>query len=300
LQILLGCAISGVTYRNAGAQSGPSNSETQDFVDIVDVLIRSGLTPPTLTWISFSKFNVYEKRLDSLGYRPKHQMTVWHVILVECYIRWSWNASRPDLQWLGHVLERYLEHGADPHFAFMVSDINPSIIAGHSHKRRRRDGPSFRVLNLFVGRETRELLVEVGDDIVICQANSLVEYLEFFQDHFKNWDRILQLVDRNLRNFGGPVQSEADTTEEPMSVEKRKNGMHDHPQAHSTVSDLVSPERLGETGIFMRNKTETETQGATKSPITQSFDVPALLRLGMLAFGIFVALAIQLWVVRAS
>jgi hypothetical protein len=212
LQLLLRCAMGTATNHFVS-----SNFDAKDLADTVDILIRSGLAPQKLTRMFFSEFEVYERTLHSSGYQRKYQMTLWHVLLVECYnVLWG-NNYRTLAKKVGYILERYLEYGADPHCVFTAKNLDTSIIKEHDNNEEK-DGRLTRFLKLSVGQERRELLVKSGfwteypTDYPVFENKSLVEYLELFKDSFENWDRILQLVDRNLKGFGGTIGRETGST----------------------------------------------------------------------------------------
>jgi hypothetical protein len=212
LQLLLRC-----TFGTAIEGSVSSNFDAKDLADTVDILIRSGLAPQKLTGMFFSEFKVHERTLHSSGYQRKYQMTLWHLLLVECYNFLLRDDFGSIAKKVGYILERYLEYGADPHCVFTAEILDTSMTERHDNIEEK-GGMCTAVLKLLVGQERRELLVESRfwrkpqTDYPVFENKSLVEYLEVFKDGFENWDRILQLVDRNLKGFGGTIGRETGST----------------------------------------------------------------------------------------
>ncbi|KAK1758027.1 hypothetical protein QBC47DRAFT_132299 [Echria macrotheca] len=164
------------------------------------------------------------------GNRPAYEgitMTVWQESLLNCYRFTIFNLSVL-LPRLGYVLERFLEHGADPYFQFTASATEPAVavVARQGGRIRgafeeegsttdaesRHDSgwagePLVRsfVFLLVLGKERKELKLQFATSHIWrpyeLEAKSLVEYLSTYREHFRNWDRIVELIERNRRMF---------------------------------------------------------------------------------------------------
>lgn len=100
---------------------------------------------------------------------------------------------RYELRMLAYIMEKFLEHGADPHFQFVAERLNDKSW----------------IFRLTVGRECREVLVRYGLApwiLYACEAASLTQFIKIFG--FENEDQILHLVERNMKMFDGAVESE--------------------------------------------------------------------------------------------
>ncbi|RFU32608.1 hypothetical protein B7463_g3712, partial [Scytalidium lignicola] len=198
LQILLICILKG----------NPTWNVTE-VLDTVDVLISQGLTPQALTDMSY------------LDHDPKTHITVWQHLLLTCYyFSANWDL-RQLLPKLGYVIERYLEHRADPYFLFYVT-------MEEEEEEEEEEEPVLKnwVLKLVVGREQCEILQRLKTNRWTpypFEASSLARFIESF--HFENEDRILWLIEKNTKLFEGTVEGGTEEAENSDVDELHEEGM---------------------------------------------------------------------------
>ncbi|CZR68365.1 uncharacterized protein PAC_18264 [Phialocephala subalpina] len=255
LHILLNCILKG---------DPPATNSLTEALDTVEVLISRGLTPQALTDISFLDVHAFERHDPKT--RMSVNMTVWQHLLLTCYTFTVWR-DRKSLTRLGCILERYLEHGADPYFLF------------HAIIEKEDEGGNSWVLRLVLGREQQEVLLKddrhSGTDFYSCEANSLAEFIELFD--FENKDRILRLIERNTEIFESTADSRTEAEETGL------NGV-ENPEVNEPHED----------GVLAVARPQKTTHFG-------SFPTIALIPISAILVGIVVAVVIQLckpWLVE--
>ncbi len=125
-------------------------------------------------------------------YTSHISLTVWQGILSACYISlfrtYPGPCQDPDLWPLGYLLEKYLEHGADPYFCVSTPEI--------SHLGRMIVTVRFGKKQVLSG----ELMLDYTTSRRILRPDSVQSLAQLISSlpGLQNRDRILRLIDRNM------------------------------------------------------------------------------------------------------
>ncbi|KAK4451173.1 hypothetical protein QBC34DRAFT_58748 [Podospora aff. communis PSN243] len=228
--------------------------EDEECVGFLDFLIRQGLTPQTLSDASYLRIFTFDESNPDLECAVT--MTVWQHLLLNCYGYAGVYGLQFRLTELAYALEEFLEHGADPYFQITIDwdGEDVSQVAGLDYREWIMDDDSglyeesresihaiskavgsSLCLKLVLGKEKREITVKFEDDgrggILVpykVEAECLLDYLDLYKARFSNWNRIVELVERNMKLFGGTDEEEtadvgSGVESESRDTEKRED-----------------------------------------------------------------------------
>ena len=203
-----------------------------EMKETMELIIQRGVAPLMLSDVSWLEIHTVDE--TNPGVELGVSMTVWQHLLLDCYGFAGVVDKRFRLEQLGVFLEKFLEHGADPHFQISIDwdgnaslegvlDIQQWLDNGITGAELGDDvwevrenllgaiAHSFR-FELVLGKEKRKVIVRLDKDglgVLMpyrVKAGSLVEYLSLYKACFRNWDRILELTERNLGLFDGGLE----------------------------------------------------------------------------------------------
>jgi hypothetical protein len=172
----------------------------QQLLNVIDALhTHYGLSPNTVYNLSNTGFYPASRDVtgsisidDEAVAQLRHKTSLWQYILLLCFmsIKFGHDFTRRHVSQhvLAHIIEKFLEHGADPHFYISVKRY-----PGHSRRlvtrvQGERREQWFRFYHFRSGMEGFE-----------CENMSLVDLFE--SSSVKNKLRILELIKINTSNI---------------------------------------------------------------------------------------------------
>jgi hypothetical protein len=224
--LLFYCVVHALLTDQAGALS------------ILELLLRRGLSPQTLTpmW----GLELRDADVDK-------SISVWQHFILSCVVLDGDIDAKPRYTLLGQMIEKFLQHGADPHFWISVSKRDGD----------ESDGDRWFIVKLKLGVERRRVLVQMNRRYGYLRKrarrslpdldDSLHDLVELWQ--LENKESVLQLLDRNAKHLERASEGDGDVA-----------GEEEQPAKGACVAQVVDQHGL-ESKSQVSERSITEVQG---------------------------------------